>query len=271
MTSPPGQTTAALRAGDGAEHDSSSASATASSATTAAERGETTTTSETDLETEVDAENGGTVTAGAAPGSARLGLEPGLTEKEADALFGADGGQVPSEGAPMPGPGPLSEAGKEAPGQQQPASSSPPAQQQQGTRTQLQTTLIIVSLAAALFLSALDVTIVTVAIPTITQQFGSTAGYTWIGSAYMLATAASAPLWGKFSDIWGRKPVLLVAVGVFWVGSLLSAVSVGMTMLIAGRAVQGVGGGGIVILVYVCISDLFSMRDRGEWLVKGGQ
>ena len=133
-------------------------------------------------------------------------------------------------------------------------------------RTQLQTTLIILSLASALFLSALDVTIVTVAIPTITEQFNSTAGYTWIGSAYMLATAASAPMWGKFSDIWGRKPILLLAAGVFWVGSLLSAVSVNMAMLIAGRAVQGVGGGGIVILVYICISDLFSMRERSKFI-----
>lgn len=132
-------------------------------------------------------------------------------------------------------------------------------------RTKLQTTLIILSLASALFLSALDVTIVTVAIPTITQQFNSTAGYTWIGSAYMLATAASAPMWGKFSDIWGRKPVILVATGVFWVGSLLAALSVNMSMLITARAVQGVGGGGIVILVYICISDLFSMRTRGEF------
>ncbi|KAK4041434.1 major facilitator superfamily domain-containing protein [Parachaetomium inaequale] len=131
------------------------------------------------------------------------------------------------------------------------------------TRTPLQTTIIILALASALFLAALDVTIVTVAVPTIAQEFQSTAGYTWIGSAYMLATAAAAPMWGKISDIWGRKPIMLIAVGVFWVGSLLSAVSVGMGMLIVARAVQGVGGGGIVILVNVCISDLFSMRKRG--------
>jgi hypothetical protein len=135
------------------------------------------------------------------------------------------------------------------------------------SRTRLQTTFIILALASALFLAALDVTIVTVAVPTIAQEFHSTAGYTWIGSAYMLATAASAPMWGKISDIWGRKPIMLIAVGVFWVGSLLSAVSVNMAMLIVARAVQGVGGGGIVILVNVCISDLFSMRKRGEHLL----
>ncbi|KAK4156173.1 major facilitator superfamily domain-containing protein [Chaetomidium leptoderma] len=133
------------------------------------------------------------------------------------------------------------------------------------TRTALQTTVIILALASALFLAALDVTIVTVAVPTIAQEFQSTAGYTWIGSAYMLATAAAAPVWGKISDIWGRKPIMLIAVGVFWVGSLLSAVSVNMGMLIAARAIQGVGGGGVVILVNVCISDLFSMRKRGVY------
>lgn len=70
-------------------------------------------------------------------------------------------------------------------------------------------------------------------------------------------------MWGKISDIWGRKPIILLAAGVFWVGSLMSAVSRSMAMLIVARAVQGVGGGGLVILVNICISDLFSMRRRG--------
>lgn len=139
----------------------------------------------------------------------------------------------------------------------------PPAPAPEETRTKAQTALIIAALGSALFLAALDVTIVTVAVPTIAQEFQSTAGFTWVGSAYMLATAAAAPMWGKVSDIWGRKPIMLIAVGVFWIGSLLSAVSRNMGMLIAARAIQGVGGGGIVILVNICISDLFSMRRRG--------
>lgn len=131
-------------------------------------------------------------------------------------------------------------------------------------RTSLETTLIVISLSSALFLAALDTTIVTVAIPTIAQEFNSTTGYTWIGSAYMLASAAMAPMWGKISDIWGRKPIMLIAVAVFWVGSLMCALSKNMGMLIAVRAIQGVGGGGIIILVNICISDLFSMRRRGK-------
>ena len=130
-------------------------------------------------------------------------------------------------------------------------------------RTNLQTTAIIAALSSALFLAALDVTIVTVAIPTISQEFNSTTGYTWIGSAYLLANAATAPMWGKISDIWGRKPILLMTVGVFWVGSLICALSKNMGMLLAARAIQGIGGGGIIILVNICISDLFSMRKRG--------
>lgn len=104
------------------------------------------------------------------------------------------------------------------------AQSSAPAAPEEG-RTNLETTAIILALASALFLAALDVTIVTVAIPTISQEFNSTTGYTWIGSAYLLANAATAPMWGKISDIWGRKPILLMTVGVFWIGSLICALS----------------------------------------------
>ncbi|KAK0730902.1 major facilitator superfamily-domain-containing protein [Lasiosphaeris hirsuta] len=166
-------------------------------------------------------------------------------------------------------PPPLSRSGSPTPPKAPPLEEYVPPDQHdihadlEAERTRLQTALIIGSLASALFLAALDITIVTVAIPTIAQEFHSTAGYTWIGSAYMLASAATAPMWGRISDIWGRKSIMLIAVGIFWIGSLLSAVSRNMGMLIAARALQGVGGGGIIILVNICISDLFSMRRRG--------
>ncbi len=133
------------------------------------------------------------------------------------------------------------------------------------TRTKLETTIIVLSLCASVFLAALDTTIITTALPTISEYFHSNAGYTWIGSAYLLANAASVPSWGKFSDIWGRKPILLVASAVFFIGSLLAAVSVSIGMLIAARAIQGIGGGGLIILVNICITDLFSMRNRGAY------
>ncbi|KAK1996683.1 major facilitator superfamily transporter [Colletotrichum falcatum] len=132
-------------------------------------------------------------------------------------------------------------------------------------RTKLETLLIVLSLCAALFLAALDVTIITTAVPTIAEEFNSNVGYVWIGSAYLLANAAFVPTWGKISDIWGRKPVLLSAVGVFWVGSLVCGLATSMGMLIGARAIQGIGGGGIIVLVNICISDLFSMRQRGVY------
>ncbi|KAI0881473.1 MFS general substrate transporter [Annulohypoxylon maeteangense] len=132
-------------------------------------------------------------------------------------------------------------------------------------RTQFETTVIVFALCSALFLAALDVTIITTAIPTIVEQFNSPAGYTWIGAAYLLANSATVPSWGKISDIWGRKPVLLAAVGIFWIGSLICALSVNIGMLIAARAIQGIGGGGIVVLTNICVGDLFSMRKRGMY------
>ncbi|KAI9805414.1 MAG: hypothetical protein M1825_000665 [Sarcosagium campestre] len=144
---------------------------------------------------------------------------------------------------------------------------SPPAADEdvEQTRTRAQTAIIMLALCMSVFLAALDLTIITTALPTITEHFGSSAGYTWIGSAYLLANAASTPIWGKLSDIWGRKPALLIAAAVFFLGSALCGAATSITMLIAGRAVQGLGGGGLLILVNICISDLFSMRNRASY------
>lgn len=112
----------------------------------------------------------------------------------------------------------------------------------------------------AMFVAALDQTIMATAIPTIAARLHSAAGYTWIGGAYLLANAAGACIWAKLSDIWGRKSILLIAVAWFFVSSIICAVAVSMPMLIAGRALQGVAGGGLLQLVTIVISDLFSVR-----------
>jgi MFS family permease len=92
-------------------------------------------------------------------------------------------------------------------------------------------------------------------------HFGaSQSGYSWMASSYLLANAACIPLWGKVSDIWGRKPILLLANFIFLVGSLISALAINLTMILVGRAIQGVGGGGIIILANICVTDMFSMR-----------
>ncbi|GME25398.1 MFS transporter [Neofusicoccum parvum] len=132
-------------------------------------------------------------------------------------------------------------------------------------RSKAKIAIIMFALGMAVFLAAMDITIITTALPTISAHFQSAAGYTWIGSAFNLAAAASTPLWGKISDIFGRKPVLLIANVVFFIGSLIAALSVSIGMLIASRAIQGIGGGGLIILVNIVISDLFSMRSRGQY------
>lgn len=115
-------------------------------------------------------------------------------------------------------------------------------------------------------------------IPTIAAQLHSASGYFWIGGAYLLANAAAGPIWAKCSDIWGRKPALLAAVALFAGASVTAALSVSMRMLIAARALQGTAGGGLMQLVIITISDLFSMRQRTlylgftevMWAVAGG-
>ncbi|CAI6335575.1 unnamed protein product [Periconia digitata] len=111
--------------------------------------------------------------------------------------------------------------------------------------------MIMLALCLAVFLGALDITIVTTALPTISAEFQSSAVYTWIGSAFLLANAASIPSWGKISDIFGQKPMLLLANVIFMVGSV-----------IGGRAVQGLGAGGLTILVKIVIGDIFPLNIR---------
>ncbi|CAI7589865.1 unnamed protein product [Penicillium viridicatum] len=133
-------------------------------------------------------------------------------------------------------------------------------------RSKVQVTAIMVALSLSMFIAALDQTIMATAIPTIAAYFHSSAGYTWIGGAYLLSSAASACIWAKLSDIWGRKPILLLAVGWFFLSSIICAAATSMEMLIAGRALQGVAGGGLLQLVTIIISDLFSVRHRSLYL-----
>lgn len=106
-------------------------------------------------------------------------------------------------------------------------------------------------------------TIISTALPAIVSHFKASQGdYAFISSSYLLASSASTPLLGKISDIWGRKPILLLVNLVFLVGSLICALAINLTMMLVGRAAQGVGGGGILVLSNICITDLCSVRDR---------
>ncbi|GLB18909.1 hypothetical protein AtubIFM61612_008806 [Aspergillus tubingensis] len=124
----------------------------------------------------------------------------------------------------------------------------------------------MLALSLALFISALDQTIVATATPTISSDLHSASGYVWIGGAYLLANAASSNIWANLSDIWGRKPILLTAVALFFVASIICAKANGMPMLITGRGIQGIAGGGLIQLITITISDLFSVRLRSLFL-----
>ncbi|TRM62610.1 major facilitator superfamily domain-containing protein [Schizophyllum amplum] len=113
------------------------------------------------------------------------------------------------------------------------------------------------------FLAALDQTIVATALPTIVEQLGGGDNYSWVGSAYLLASASLGPLYGKLSDLIGRKPILYGGILVFLIGSALCGAAQSMTWLIIARAIQGIGGGGILILVNITISDIVPLHKRG--------
>jgi hypothetical protein len=126
--------------------------------------------------------------------------------------------------------------------------------------------VVMMPLCLCVFLSALDLTVVTPAIPAIVSSFKSVTGYVWIGSAYILTSTAATPIFGAVADIWGRKPIILISLSVFLGGSLLCALAPQMDALIAGRAIQGLGSSGMGTMVNIIICDTFSLRDRGLYL-----
>ncbi|KAG1827106.1 MFS general substrate transporter [Suillus subaureus] len=125
--------------------------------------------------------------------------------------------------------------------------------------------IVFFGLMCSVFLAALDQTIVATALPTIVAELGGGQNYSWVGSAYMLASASLGPLYGKLSDIVGRKPILYGSIIIFLIGSALCGAAQTMTWLIVCRAVQGIGGGGIMQLVQITISDIVSLQDRGKY------
>ncbi|GKT51039.1 efflux pump dotC [Colletotrichum spaethianum] len=125
---------------------------------------------------------------------------------------------------------------------------------------------VMFALCMTLLLGALDVTIIATALPTIASTLHATASeYAWVGSAYTLSSTASTPIWAKMSDIFGRKPMIMVATAIFMAGSLIAALAKTIEVLIAGRTVQGLGGGGSLVLVTILIGDIFKLEDRPKY------
>ncbi|KAI8969890.1 iron permease [Trametes punicea] len=115
------------------------------------------------------------------------------------------------------------------------------------------------------FLSAMDVTAVSTALPTITGDLKGGSLFVWVGAAYGLAAAAILPTTGRLADILGRRPIMMTCVGFFFVGSALAGAAKSMRMLIAARTVQGIGGGGIINMASIIISDLVPLAERGAY------
>jgi EmrB/QacA subfamily drug resistance transporter len=124
---------------------------------------------------------------------------------------------------------------------------------------------IIAGIMVAMFLAALDQTIVATAMPTIGEELGDFEHLPWVVTSYLLSATAVTPLYGKLSDIIGRRTTLLIAIGVFSLGSLACAVSPSMLALILARGLQGLGGGGLISLAQTIIADIVSPRERPRY------
>jgi EmrB/QacA subfamily drug resistance transporter len=125
--------------------------------------------------------------------------------------------------------------------------------------------LLMVGLMTGMLLAALDQTIVGTALPTIVGELGGINHYSWVVTAYLLASTASTPLYGKVSDLVGRRPVFLFSIATFLVGSVLAGLSRNMTELILFRGIQGLGAGGLMTLAFTIISDAVTPRERGRY------
>lgn len=125
---------------------------------------------------------------------------------------------------------------------------------------------VFAGLMLAMFVSSLDQTIVSTALPTIVGELGGVDHMLWVTTAYVLASTCMMPIYGKLGDLIGRKPLFIAALALFTVGSLICGIGDSMFTLIAGRAVQGLGGGGLMILSQAIIADVVPVRQRGKYM-----
>jgi EmrB/QacA subfamily drug resistance transporter len=125
--------------------------------------------------------------------------------------------------------------------------------------------LIFGALLLVLLLASLDQTIVSTALPTIVGDLGGVSKLSWVVTAYLLASTVSGPLYGKLGDLYGRKTLLQTAIVIFLVGSALCGLAQNMTELIGFRALQGLGGGGLLVVTLAVVGDIIPPRDRGRY------
>ena len=140
------------------------------------------------------------------------------------------------------------------------------APQQPIVLTQRRIWVIFSALLAGMFLSSLDQTIVSTAMPTIVGDLGGVANMAWVTTAYLLATTIAMPIYGKFGDIFGRRTLFLIAIALFTLASLGAALSTNFWMFVVFRGIQGLGGGGLMILSQAIIADIVPAKERGKYM-----
>src|SRR4051812_4179757 len=139
------------------------------------------------------------------------------------------------------------------------------AEPQGSEQPQQRVRLIFGALMLVLLLASLDQTIVATALPTIVGDLGGIEHLSWVVTSYLLASTIVGPLYGKLGDLYGRKIVLQTAIVIFLIGSVLCGIAQNMAELIAFRAVQGVGGGGLIVTSIAVVGDIIPPRDRGKY------
>ncbi|MGW9046630.1 DHA2 family efflux MFS transporter permease subunit [Streptomyces lydicus] len=132
-------------------------------------------------------------------------------------------------------------------------------------RSQRAVLVAIGALLLGLLIAALDQTIVATALPTIVSELGGLNHLSWVVTAYLLASTAATPLWGKLGDQYGRKKLFQTAIVIFLIGSVLCGIAQNMGELIAFRALQGLGGGGLIVLSMAIVGDIVPPRERGKY------
>src|ERR671935_27816 len=124
--------------------------------------------------------------------------------------------------------------------------------------------LTVVSLLLSLSMAAMEMTVVSTAMPTVVGDLGGIHVYSWVFTAYLLTSTVTVPLYGKLADLYGRKPVLLFGIGIFLVGSMASGLSRGIGALIAFRAVQGLGAGAMQPTTLTIVGDIYNLEERSR-------
>jgi MFS family permease len=131
--------------------------------------------------------------------------------------------------------------------------------------THRQIMVVLAGVMAGMLLAALDQSIVGTALPRIVSDLGGLDHLSWVVTAYLLTSTAVTPLWGKISDLYGRRLIFQVAIVIFLVGSALCGLAQDMPQLIAFRAIQGIGGGGLMAIALSIIGDVIPPRERGKY------